>query len=230
MYKIVLLRHGESLWNKENLFTGWRDVGLSQQGIKEAGEAGKILRRAGFRFDIAYTSLLKRAVKTLWICLEEMDQMYVEIKPSWRLNERHFGKFQGKNKEQVRKKYGDELFTEWRRGLDKRPPAISRKDKDYPGNYPKYDHLTPDQIPLTESLEDTIKRLIPFWEIEISEEIKAGKNVIITAHGNSIKALIMHFSQISKNAVTDINIPTGIPLVYELDANFVPEKSYYLRD
>lgn len=230
MYKLVLLRHGESLWNKENRFTGWTDIDLSEKGIEEAKEAGKILKKEGYIFDIAYTSVLKRAIRTLWIVLDEMDLMWIPVINNWRLNERHYGALQGLNKAEMAAKYGEQQVQIWRRSYDVQPPPLEKNDPRYPGNDPRYAILKENEIPLCESLKDTVARVVPFWHESIAPTIKAGKRVLISAHGNSIRALIKYLDNISDQDITTLNIPTGIPLVYELDSNLKPIKHYYLAD
>lgn len=229
-YKVVLLRHGQSLWNKENKFTGWYDVDLTEQGEQEARNGGKLLKEQGYTFDIAYTSVLKRAIRTLWLCLQEMDQMWIPVIRNWKLNERHYGDLQGLNKAETAKKFGDEQVLIWRRSFDTPPPPLSKDDERYPGKDPRYKDLSEDEIPLTESLKITIDRVVPYWEDEIVPQIKAGKKVLITAHGNSLRALVKHLDQISNEEILKLNIPTGTPLVYELDENLKPIKNYYLGD
>ncbi|HOM95574.1 MAG TPA: 2,3-diphosphoglycerate-dependent phosphoglycerate mutase [Methanofastidiosum sp.] len=230
MYKVVLLRHGESTWNKENRFTGWTDVDLSEKGIIEARNAGKIMLELGFVFDIAFTSVLKRAIRTLWLTLEEMDLMWITIINSWRLNERHYGALQGLNKSEMAEKYGEKQVLIWRRSYDVRPPALEKNDKRYPGFDPRYKNLEFDQIPQSECLKDTVERFLPIWHDTIGPTIKNGKNVLIVAHGNSLRALIKYLDNLSEEEIVSLNIPTGIPLVYELDKNLKPLRHYYLGD
>ncbi len=230
MYKIVLLRHGESVWNKENLFTGWTDVDLSEKGIEEAHTAGKQMKAAGFTFDIAYTSVLKRAIRTLWIALDEMDLIWIPVIRSWRLNERMYGALQGLNKAQTAEKYGEEQVHVWRRSYNIPPPELTREDERYPGKDRRYADLPTDETPLTESLELTVKRFLPFWIDIVVPAIKAGKKVLITAHGNSLRALVKYLDNISDEEIPALNIPTGVPLVYELDADLHPIRHYYLGD
>ena len=230
MHKLVLLRHGESVWNKENRFTGWTDVDLSEKGIEEAHEAGRTLKREGYIFDIAYTSVLKRAIRTLWITLDEMDLMWIPVVRDWRLNERHYGALQGLNKAETAEKFGEEQVKIWRRSYATRPPALDPSDERYPGHDPRYASLTKDQLPLTECLKDTVARFLPSWHEEIAPTIKAGKRVLISAHGNSLRALVMYLDNISEADIVGLNIPTGMPLVYELDEDLKPIKSYYLGD
>ena len=230
MKKIVLLRHGESVFNKENLFTGWTDVDLSADGIEEAKNCGKLLLKENLVFDIAFTSVLKRAIRTLWITLDEMDQMWVPIKYSWRLNERHYGALQGLNKAETAAKYGEEQILIWRRSYDVRPPALTPDDKRYPGLDPRYKNLTNQEIPLTECLQNTENRFFPYWKESIVPLIQSGKSIIIVAHGNSLRAIVKYLDNISNKDILELNIPTGIPLVYELDDNLKPIQNYYLGD
>lgn len=228
--KLVLLRHGESIWNKENKFTGWTDVDLSDKGRQEAGEAGEVLKAEGYTFDVAYTSVLKRAIRTLWSVLDEMDLMWIPVYRSWCLNERHYGGLQGLNKSETAAKYGDDQVLIWRRSYNICPPDLEKSDERYPGNDPRYKDLNEDEVPLTESLESTVKRFLPYWENVIAPDIKAGKKVLIAAHGNSLRALVKHLDNISKEEIVKLNIPTGIPLVYELNEDLKPIKHYYLGD
>ena len=230
MYKLVLLRHGESVWNKENRFTGWTDVGLTEKGEQEAIEAGKLLKKEGYVFDFAFTSVMKKATKTLELVLQEMGLTQIPVKKSWRLNERHYGALQGLNKEETAKKYGEEQVFLWRRSYDIRPPALTEDDERYPGNDPLYKDLKKEEIPLTESLKDTEMRFLPYWHQEIAPAIKSSKRVLISAHGNSLRALVRYLDDIPPNEIPKLNIPTGIPLVYELDENLKPIKHYYLGD
>jgi 2,3-bisphosphoglycerate-dependent phosphoglycerate mutase len=230
MKKIVLLRHGESIWNQENRFTGWTDVDLTPKGLEEARTAGKLLSRSGFTFDIAHTSVLKRAIRTLWVTLDEMDRMWIPTMLNWRLNERHYGALQGLNKAETAKQYGDKQVLIWRRSYDTRPPAITVQDERYPGFDLRYKNLTADIIPVAESLKDTVARFLPYWNNTIAPQIQSGLKVIIVAHGNSLRALIKHLDNISDQAILDYNIPTGIPLVYELSDNLDPIQNYYLGD
>ena len=230
MYKLVLLRHGESTWNKENRFTGWTDVGLSEKGIEEAVESGRTLKREGFVFDIAYTSVLKRAIKTLWLALEELDQMYLPVVNSWRLNERHYGALQGLNKAETAEKHGMEQVKIWRRSYDTPPPALTEDDPRYPGKDPRYAGLRTEDLPRTESLKDTVARFLPYWHETIAPTVKSGKRVLVAAHGNSLRALVKYLDNISDEEIVGLNIPTGIPLVYDLDAQLKPIKSEYLGD
>lgn len=228
--KLVLLRHGESIWNKENRFTGWTDVDLSDKGREEAKKAGQVFKAQGYTFDLAFTSVLKRAIRTLWIVLDEMDLMWVPVQRSWRLNERHYGALQGLNKAEMAQKYGEEQVKIWRRSYNICPPELDKKDPRYPGHDPRYKELSEKDLPLTESLELTVKRFLPVWEKMISPEIKKGKKVLIAAHGNSLRALVKHLDKIPNEEIVQLNIPTGIPLVYELDKNLKPVTHYYLGD
>jgi 2,3-bisphosphoglycerate-dependent phosphoglycerate mutase len=230
VYKLVLLRHGQSEWNLENRFTGWKDVDLSAQGLVEATAAGKLLREEGFVFDVAYTSVLKRAIRTLWITLDQMDLMWIPVIRSWRLNERHYGALQGLNKKETVEKHGAEQVQVWRRSFDTPPPALSRDDERHPCHDARYSGLTADQLPDAESLKLTIDRFLPLWNEEIAPAIKSGKRVIIAAHGNSLRALVKHLDGISDEEIVELNIPTGIPLLYELDENLKPIASRYLGD
>jgi 2,3-bisphosphoglycerate-dependent phosphoglycerate mutase len=230
MYKLVLLRHGESLWNKENRFTGWTDVPLSEAGIEEAKKAGRLLKDAGFTFDTAYTSVLKRAIKTLCLVLEEMDLMYLPVYKHWRLNERHYGALQGLNKIETAQKHGVDQVMLWRRSYDIPPPALKADDPRVPAKDPRYADTPSSDLPLTESLKDTVQRFIPYWQNMIAPVIKNGKRVIITAHGNSLRALIKYLDNISDTDIVALNIPTGVPLVYELDSSLKPIEHYYLGD
>lgn len=230
MYKVVLLRHGESTWNKENKFTGWTDVDLSEKGITEATQAGKLLKEQGYTFDIAYTSVLKRAIRTLWLTLDQMDLMWIPVIRNWRLNERHYGTLQGLNKAETAAKYGEEQVLVWRRSYDIPPPKLKKSDERYPGNDPKYVDVAKKNIPLTECLKDTVERFLPYWHKTIAPQIKSGKKVLIAAHGNSLRALVKYLDNTSDQEIVNLNIPTAIPLVYELDADLKPIKSYYLGD
>jgi len=230
MLKLVLLRHGESLWNKENRFTGWTDVDLSEKGLHEAGEAGLHFRRDGFTFDIAYTSVLKRAIRTLWIVLDTTDLMWIPVQRNWRLNERHYGALQGLNKVETVKQYGDKQVFAWRRSFDIQPPQLEKSDPRYPGHDLRYRHLIDSELPNTESLKDTIQRFLPFWNNAIVPSIRQNKKVLIVAHGNSLRALVKHLDQVPDDQIAHLNIPTGMPLVYELDESLRPIKHYYLGD
>ena len=230
MYKIVLLRHGESQWNLENRFTGWTDVDLSLKGVEEAKSAGVLMKQEGFEFDIAFTSVLTRAVRTLWLALEQMDMVWIPIINSWRLNERHYGALQGLNKAETAEKYGDEQVHIWRRSYDIQPPALAIDDERYPGFDRRYADLTKEELPLTECLKDTVARFLPYWQQSIAPVVKSGKRSLIVAHGNSLRALVKYLDNISDDEIVGLNIPTGIPLVYELDENLKPLRSYYLGD
>jgi 2,3-bisphosphoglycerate-dependent phosphoglycerate mutase len=230
MYKLVLLRHGESLWNRENRFTGWTDVDLSEHGREEARRAGRLLADSGYTFDVAYTSVLKRAIKTLWLALEEMDRMWIPIHNSWRLNERHYGALQGLNKAETAQKFGEEQVLVWRRSYDTPPPALALDDPRHPGNDPRYAALSKAELPLTECLKDTVARFLPYWHEAIAPAVQSGKRVVIAAHGNSIRALVKYLDDVGDQEIVGLNIPTGIPLVYELDAALKPVRHYYLGD
>jgi 2,3-bisphosphoglycerate-dependent phosphoglycerate mutase len=230
MYKLVLLRHGESVWNKSNRFTGWTDVDLSQKGIEENKKAAHLLKNADYTFDVAYTSVLKRGIRSLWIVLDEMDLMWISVYRSWRLNERHYGALQGLNKIETAKKFGEEQVFKWRRSFDIRPPALDKTDKRYPGYDPKYKDLKENELPLTECLKDTIARVLPYWKEVIAPTIKLGKKVLISAHGNSLRALVKELDNIPDDKIAILDIPTGIPLIYELDNDLKPLKHYYLGD
>jgi 2,3-bisphosphoglycerate-dependent phosphoglycerate mutase len=230
MIKLVLVRHGESTWNKENRFTGWTDVDLSEQGIAEARKAGKVLHEQEYQFDIAFTSVLKRAIRTLWIIQDEMDLMWLPVHLSWRLNERHYGALQGLNKAETAHKYGETQVFIWRRSYDIQPPELEKTDERYPGNDPRYHDLARQDIPLTESLKDTVARFLPFWHEVLAPAIKSGKKILISAHGNSLRALVKYLDNIPESDIAELNIPTGIPLVYELDYALNPIRHYYLGD
>ena len=230
MTKLVLVRHGESTWNKENRFTGWTDVDLSEKGRQEAKKAGEILKAEGYDFDLAYTSVLKRAIRTLWYIMDEMDLMWIPVIRDWRLNERHYGALQGLNKAETAAKHGEEQVKIWRRSYDIRPPALEESDERFPGHDPKYKTLSDDELPRTECLKDTVARFLPLWKNEISSEIKSGKKVLIVAHGNSLRALVKYLDNIPDDEIVGLNIPTGIPLVYELNDDLRPIKHYYLGD
>jgi len=230
MYKVVLLRHGESTWNKENRFTGWTDVDLSEKGIQEAKEAAKLLKEGGYTFDIAYTSVLRRGIKTLWIVLDDMDLMWIPVYRSWRLNERHYGALQGFFKSEMAKEVGEEQVLIWRRSYDVPPPALKTSDPRYPGNETKYADLNTDETPLTECLKDTVARVLPYWHETIIPTIKSGKKVLISAHGNSLRALVKYLDNMPDEEVVKLNIPTGVPLIYELDEALKPITHYYLGD
>ncbi len=228
MMKLTLLRHGESLWNRENRFSGWTDVDLSDHGGIEAWEAGKTLRSEGCQFDVAYTSVLKRAIRTLWIVLDELDQMWIPVERSWRLNERHYGALQGLNKAETAKQFGDDQVLLWRRSYDIRPPALEKTDERYPVHDPRYSQLNDRDLPLSECLKDTVERFLPYWQGSIAPAVKAGKSAIIVAHGNSLRALVKYLDNVSDEDIVALNIPTGIPLIYELDEALRPLRHYYL--
>ena len=228
--KLVLLRHGQSIWNLENLFTGWIDVDLSAQGLEEAKEAGRLLKAEGIPFDIAFTSVLKRAIRTLWLTLDELDMMWLPVERSWRLNERHYGALQGLNKAETAARHGEAQVKIWRRSYDIPPPALTADDPRHPGRDRRYASLTPAELPLTESLKDTVARFLPYWHDAIVPDVKAGKRVLIAAHGNSLRALVKHLDGISDDEIVSLNIPTGIPLVYELNDDLTPIRNYYLGD
>jgi 2,3-bisphosphoglycerate-dependent phosphoglycerate mutase len=230
MKKVVLLRHGESTWNQENLFTGWTDVDLTDRGRAEAKSGGQLLRENGFAFDVAFTSVLKRAIRTLWIVLEELDRMWIPVKNSWRLNERHYGALQGLNKAETAAKFGDKQVLIWRRAYDIPPPALEEGDSRLDLNDPRYADLRPEEFPRTECLKDTVARFLPYWHESIAPVVKSGQSVIIAAHGNSLRALIKYLDNVSDQDIVGLNIPTGQPLVYELDDNLRPLEHYYLGD
>ncbi len=230
MYKLVLVRHGESTWNLENRFTGWTDVDLTPTGVEQAKNAGRLLKANGYEFDVAYTSVLKRATRTLWHCLDEMDRTWLPVVHSWRLNERHYGALQGLNKTDMAKQYGDAQVLVWRRSYDTPPPALEPTDARCERTDIRYARLQPSQVPLTECLKDTVKRVMPFWQESMAPAILAGKRIVVAAHGNSIRALVKYLDQISDNDIVGVNIPNGIPLVYELDAQLRPMRNYYLGD
>jgi 2,3-bisphosphoglycerate-dependent phosphoglycerate mutase len=230
MFKLVFLRHGESIWNKENRFTGWTDVDLSEKGISEAKEAGHTLKTEGYTFDVAYTSVLKRGIRTLWIVLDVMDLMWIPVYRTWRLNERHYGDLQGLNKSETAAKFSEKQVLIWRRSYDIPPPALKTSDPRYPRNDPKYKDLDPKDIPLTESLKDTINRVLPYWHETIAPMILSGKKILISAHGNSLRGLIKYLDNVPEEKIVELNLPTGIPLIYELDDNLKPIKHYYLGD
>jgi 2,3-bisphosphoglycerate-dependent phosphoglycerate mutase len=230
MKKLVLLRHGESTWNRENRFTGWTDVDLSERGIQEAQSSGRILRKEGFVFDVAYTSLLKRAIRTLWIALDEMDLMWIPVHNSWRLNERHYGALQGLNKAETAAKFGEEQVLIWRRSYDTRPPALDENDERHPRLDIRYAKLKPEELPRTECLKDTVERFLPYWHETIAPGVRSGERVIIAAHGNSLRALVKYLDNVSDDKIIGLNIPTGMPLVYELQDDLKPVRSYYLGD
>lgn len=230
MIKLVLVRHGQSEWNLENKFTGWTDVALSEKGVEEAKEAGRVLKEKGYHFDMAFTSVLKRAEDTLDYILEEMGETNIQIKRSWKLNERHYGALQGLNKDETRKKYGAEQVLLWRRSTNVRPPALEVTDKRYPGNDPKYKDLTPDELPKTENLLDTIKRVIEYWDSDIKPELEQGKKIIIAAHGNSLRGLVKYLDNLTDEEIIKTEIQTGNPICYELDDNLKPIRHYYVKD
>jgi len=230
MHKLVLLRHGESTWNKENRFTGWTDVDLTDRGREEAAEAGRLLREGGYVFDIAYTSVLKRAIRTLWMALDVMDAMWIPEEKSWRLNERHYGALQGLNKAETTAKHGEAQVKIWRRSYDIPPPPLAPDDPRHPSRDPRYKDLGSNELPLTESLKDTVARFLPYWHHTISPAIRSGQRVVIAAHGNSLRALVKYLDNVAEAEIVELNIPTGIPLVYELDAELRPIRHYYLGD
>ena len=230
MKKLVLLRHGESAWNKENRFTGWTDVDLSEKGLSEAKKAGQVLKKEKYIFDVAFTSVLKRAIRTLWMTLDEMDLTWIPVYNSWRLNERHYGALQGLNKSEMAQKYGEDQVLVWRRSYDIRPPALEENDERSPQKDPMYKDLKKSDIPLTECLKDTVARFLPYWHETIAPVVKSGKRVIIAAHGNSLRALVKYLDNVSDKDIVGLNIPTGLPLVYELEDNLKPIRSYYLGD
>jgi 2,3-bisphosphoglycerate-dependent phosphoglycerate mutase len=230
MLKLVLLRHGESEWNKENRFTGWTDVDLSEEGASQAKEAGRVMKEAGLTFDLAYTSVLKRAIRTLWLASDEMDLLWIPWVRSWRLNERHYGALQGLNKSETAEKFGEDQVKIWRRAYATPPPPLEPADERFPGNDPRYADLTADELPLTECLKDTVDRFLPLWHKEIAPSVLKGRRVIIAAHGNSLRALVKYLDNVSDEDIINLNIPTGMPLVYELDDELKPLNRYYLGD
>jgi 2,3-bisphosphoglycerate-dependent phosphoglycerate mutase len=230
MHKIVLLRHGESDWNRENRFTGWTDVDLSAKGVEEARAGGRLLKAEGYAFDVAFTSVLRRAIKTLWLALEEMDRMWIPVEHSWRLNERHYGALQGLDKAETAAKFGEAQVLAWRRSYDTPPPALDKDDPRYPGGDPRYAGLEQSELPLTECLKDTVARVMPFWNGSIAPAVRAGRSVLVAAHGNSLRALVKYLDGVSDDDIVGLNIPTGIPLVYELDGALQPLRHYYLGD
>lgn len=230
MYKLVLLRHGESQWNLENRFTGWHDVNLTEQGEREGQEAGRLLKAEGFKFDVAYTSVLTRAIRTLWLALTEMDQVWIPVHREWRLNERHYGSLQGLNKAETAEKHGDDQVLVWRRSYDIPPPPMTKDDPGYAGKDRRYANLDEANIPLTECLKDTVARFLPLWEETIAPQIKSGKQVLIAAHGNSLRALIKYLDGVTEGEIIGMNVPTGMPLVYDLDENLKPTNRQYLGD
>ena len=229
-HTLILIRHGQSTWNLENRFTGWTDVDLSAQGVQEAQAAGRLLRDGGYAFDLVYTSVLKRAIRTMWIVLDEIDQMWLPVIRDWRLNERHYGALQGLNKAETAAKYGEEQVKIWRRSYATPPPALAPDDPRHPAHDRRYAGLSPHELPLTESLQDTVARFIPYWTETIAPQVRAGKRVLIVAHGNSLRALVKHLDRLSEPEIVELNIPTGIPLLYELDANLKPLRKTYLGD
>ena len=230
MTKLVLIRHGESTWNKENRFTGWTDVDLSEKGRQEAREGGQVLKAGGYTFDVAYTSVLKRAIRTLWTVLDEMDLMWIPVHRSWRLNERHYGALQGLNKAETAEKFGESQVKIWRRSYDVPPPVLTTDDERYPGHDRRYQNLTKEELPLTECLKDTVARFLPLWHETIAPAIQGGQRVLIAAHGNSLRALVKYLDNVSEEDIVELNIPTGMPLVYELDDQLKPLNRYYLGD
>ena len=230
MFKLVLVRHGESQWNRENRFTGWTDVDLSEKGVQEAFNAGKVLKDEGYAFDLAYTSVLKRAIKTLWYILDILELQWIPVYKSWRLNERHYGALQGLNKSETAAKYGENQVKIWRRSYDISPPELTIDDERYPGKDIRYKNISKDSLPLSETLKSTVERFLPYWEETIVPQIKQGKRIIIAAHGNSLRALVKHLDKMSDDEITGLNIPTGVPLVYELDEELYPIRKYYLGD
>jgi len=230
MYKLVLVRHGQSVWNLENRFTGWTDVGLTELGRAEALEAGKLLKADGYVFDVAYTSVLKRAIHTLWIILQEMNLEWIPVTNAWQVNERHYGALQGLNKSEMAEKFGEEQVKIWRRSYDVPPPALDWEDERHPRFDPRYASLPPEQLPATESLKITLERVLPYWHSTLAPVIRSGKRVIVAAHGNSIRALVKYLDNISDVAIPEVNIPTGVPLVYEFDDDLKPIRNYYLGD
>jgi 2,3-bisphosphoglycerate-dependent phosphoglycerate mutase len=228
--KLVLLRHGESVWNKENLFSGWTDVDLSEQGREEGREAGRVLKEHGFSFDAAFTSVLTRAIRTLWITLDELGLMWIPVHRDWRLNERHYGALQGLNKSAMARQYGEAQVKSWRRSYDVRPPPLDKEDPRHPCHDPRYRHLHPEQLPATECLKDTVARFLPCWHDRIAPMVQRGELVLIAGHGNSLRALVKYLDDVSDADIVDLNIPTGIPLVYELDEGLHPVRHYYLGD
>jgi 2,3-bisphosphoglycerate-dependent phosphoglycerate mutase len=230
MTKLGLIRHGQSTWNKENRFTGWTDVDLTEQGRAEATRAGELIKEAGLSFDVAYTSVLKRAIRTLWIVLDELDLMWIPVKHSWRLNERHYGALQGLNKAETAAKFGEDQVKIWRRSYDVPPPKLEKTDPRYPGGDPRYNNLAEGELPVTECLKDTVQRFLPYWQETVVPAIESGHRVLIAAHGNSLRALVKHLDDVSDEEIVDLNIPTGVPLIYELDEKLKPIKHYFLGD
>ena len=230
MHKLVLLRHGQSTWNLSNRFTGWTDVDLTPKGVKEAHESARLLKEDGYTFDVAYTSVLKRAIRTLWLALDDMDLMWIPVHRHWRLNERHYGALQGLNKAETAEKYGDEQVLIWRRAYATPPPALTPDDERFPGSDPRYANLSKEELPLTECLKDTVDRFLPYWKETIAPAVRKGQRVLIAAHGNSLRALVKYLDGVSDDKIVHLNIPTGIPLVYELDDDLAPIRNYYLGD
>lgn len=230
MHKLVLIRHGESTWNKENRFTGWTDVDLTERGRDEAAQAGLLLKQEGFAFDFAYVSVLKRAIRTLWIVLDQMDLMWIPVRHSWRLNERHYGSLQGLDKAETAAKFGEAQVKIWRRAYDIAPPPLDRSDERFPGHDPRYVGLNQTELPVTECLKDTVDRFMPFWTETLAPSIREGKKIIVAAHGNSIRAMVKYFDNVPDADIVELNIPTGVPLVYELDNDLKPIRHYYLGD
>lgn len=230
MHKLVLIRHGESTWNRENRFTGWTDVDLNEKGLGEAKAAGQLLKKEGYSFDRSFVSVLKRALKTNWMILDELDQLWIPIERSWRLNERHYGSLQGLNKAETAAKFGDEQVLVWRRSYDVPPPALEKSDERFPGHDPRYKDVPAADLPLTECLKDTVDRVLPYWHEEIAPSVSRGEKVLVTAHGNTLRAMVKYLDNLSEEEVLALNIPTGIPLVYELDENLKPIRHYYLGD
>jgi 2,3-bisphosphoglycerate-dependent phosphoglycerate mutase len=230
MYKLVLIRHGESTWNQENRFTGWTDVDLNAKGLGEAKAAGQLLKKEGYSFDRSFVSVLKRALRTNWMILDELDELWIPVERSWRLNERHYGSLQGLNKAETATKFGDDQVLIWRRSYDVPPPALEKSDDRFPGHDPRYKDVPEVELPMTECLKDTVDRVLPYWQSEIAPAVKRGEKVLVTAHGNTLRALVKYFDNLSEEEVLALNIPTGIPLVYELDDNLKPIRHYYLGD
>ena len=230
MFRLVLLRHGESTWNRENRFTGWTDVDLSEKGLEEAREAGRLLAQEKYEFDVGYTSVLKRAIRTLWIALEELDMMWLPVQNTWRLNERHYGALQGLNKAETAAKHGEAQVKIWRRSYDIPPPPLSTTDLGHPSRDRRYEHIPRQQVPVTESLKDTVSRFLPYWHERIAPDIRAGKRVLIAAHGNSLRALVKYLDNVSDEEIVELNIPTGVPLVYQLNDDLKPLQHFYLGD
>jgi 2,3-bisphosphoglycerate-dependent phosphoglycerate mutase len=230
MHKLVLIRHGESTWNQENRFTGWTDVDLNTKGLSEAKAAGELLKHEGYTFDRAYVSVLKRALRTLWMILDELDELWIPVERSWKLNERHYGSLQGLNKGETAAKFGDDQVKVWRRSYDVPPPALEKSDERWPGHDPRYKDVPKAELPVTECLKDTVERVVPYWINEVAPAVKRGEKVLVTAHGNTLRAMVMYLDNLSEEQVLSLNIPTGVPLVYELDESLKPIRSYYLGD